>query len=822
MTSETATLPHPGEQEDYGAGDIVVLRGLDAVRKRPGMYIGDTDDGSGLHHMAYEIIDNAVDEAQAGHCDRIEVILAEDGSLSVSDNGRGIPVAIHPEEGVSAAEVVLTKLHAGGKFNQNSYKVSGGLHGVGAAVVNALSDWMTASIHRDGREHVIRFRDGGVVEAPLSIVAPSERRGTTVTFKPSPSIFSVTAFSFRTISERCKILACLNSGVTFVIRSIDRNGKSVDEETFHYEGGLDELTRQKIGERTTVTGAPLTFSGTSVQTTPAGVEKSIDVSVSLVWTSGYEQASFSCFTNNIPQRDGGAHLTGLKTALNNALKPVLESNRKKSDKVDPTADDILEGLVAVLSIKLPDPKFSSQTKDKLVSGEAQPAVYAALAPALRTWLAENPSVGKAISEKVFTAARAREAARMSREKTQRKGLFEGGSLPGKLWDCQERNPALTELYLVEGDSAGGTAKSGRDRKYQAILPLRGKILNVEGQSAHRILSSEAITTIIQALGVGGIRENCDLSKLRYHKIVIMTDADVDGAHIRTLLMTFFQREMPQLVAAGHLHIAQPPLYGVGAGKKMTYLKDDAALEAYTARVGTQGAQMTLPDGTVIEGARLRQIAERAIVQSRLIESVDEAIRLPALTSLIAISYAWLPYLEDQDNREAALGYLCDNMPARMPGTRWSGTVTKDGYHFSYRQRGVTRTIVFPADIVHSAAGQRLSRDASMGDVFDSAGSVLTDAQGECYRILSPADLVRVIETIAAIGKLSRFKGLGEMNDSQLWETTLNPESRTLLRVDATDSERCDDIISRLMGNLPEERKIFIEENYDRAGFLSDA
>ncbi len=800
----TTDTPGLGE-EAYDAASIKVLKGLEAVRKRPGMYIGDTDDGSGLHHMVFEVVDNAIDEALAGHCDTVSITLNPDGSVSVEDNGRGIPVEIHPEEGVSAAEVIMTQLHAGGKFDQNSYKVSGGLHGVGVSVVNALSEWLELVIWRDGKEHRMRFTRGEP-DAPLAVVGEAgARTGTRVTFLPDARIFTDREFDFARLEHRLRELAFLNSGVRITIsdlRHVER--KTVD---LHYEGGIGAYVRYLDRNRNPLIGEPIMIRGE---------RDGIVLELALQWNDGYYENVF-CFTNNIPQRDGGTHLAGFRAALTRTINAyVQESGMAKRAKVSLSGDDAREGLTAVLSVKVPDPKFSSQTKDKLVSSEVRPVVESITADRLSQWFEEHPAEARAIIQKIIDAAAAREAARKARELTRRKGALDVASLPGKLADCQERDPAKSELFIVEGDSAGGSAKQGRDRAFQAILPLRGKILNVERARFDRMLSSNEIGTLITALGTGIGREDFDLSKLRYHKIIIMTDADVDGAHIRTLLLTFFYRQMPQLIEEGHLYIAQPPLYKVARGRSEVYLKDDRALEDHLIAQGLDEA--VLIDGHEVShgGAELADIVERARQIHHVMGMIPARYRADLLETLALVGGLDPEVIEDpaRMGEYAALAAERRNRFASSEERAgWRPAPAEPGaYHFVQTVRGVSDRHHFDAALLHSSEARRLHElTRPLAGLFDRP--VVLRRKGDEARVPRPS---RLFEEVLAFGRkglaIQRYKGLGEMNPEQLWETTLDPAARTLVQVRVEQADEADEMFARLMGDLVEPRRRFIQEN----------
>ena len=799
--------PRPEINEaDYSANSIKVLRGLEAVRKRPGMYIGDTDDGSGLHHMVYEVVDNAIDESLAGHCDRIDVILNGDGSVTVRDNGRGIPVDIHPTEGVSAAEVIMTQLHAGGKFDQNSYKVSGGLHGVGVSVVNALSAKLHLTIWRGGKKHEMTFADGAAV-APLAVTGDAEpgQRGTEVTFTPSKEVFTKTDFDLPTLEHRLRELAFLNSGVRLILTD-DRHaeGKTVE---LYYEGGIVAFVKYLDRSKTSQIGEPILVRAE---------RDGITVECSLQWNDSYHETML-CFTNNIPQRDGGTHLAGFRGALTRQINAYAnDSGIAKKEKVTLAGDDAREGLTCVLSVKVPDPKFSSQTKDKLVSSEVRPVVEAVVNEQLEIWFGEHPSEAKRIVTKVVEAAAAREAARKARELTRRKGALDIASLPGKLADCQEKDPALSELFLVEGDSAGGSAKQGRDRKFQAILPLKGKILNVERARFDKMLSSKEIGTLITALGTGIGRDEFDINKLRYHKIIIMTDADVDGSHIRTLLLTFFYRQMPELVERGYLYIAQPPLFRAKKGDKLRYLKDERELEAFLIDNGTSDAVLTLEGGEQRAGADLADIVARAAKAKHLMAPLATRVGNAEIVEQVAIAGAFnLDQLGDRTLRQAAVAYVAQRLNALAEEYQagWSGDLTEDGgLIFQRTLRGVTERRVVDASLLRSSEARALDEMAAELQALYQKPAQLSH-KDESQRINGPASLVDAIFTSGRKGiTISRYKGLGEMNPEQLWETTLDRNQRLLLQVKVAHADEAEGVFTTLMGDAVEPRRDFIQEN----------
>ena len=785
----------------YDASSIQVLEGLEPVRKRPGMYIGDTDDGSGLHHMVFEVVDNAVDEVLAGYASRVEVRINADGSVTVTDDGRGIPVDLHEEMGVSAAQVIMTVLHAGGKFNQNSYKVSGGLHGVGVSVVNALSDWLHLRIWRDGHEHEMRFHRGGEPLAPLRVVGPqAERRGTELTFMPSIDVFTKTEFSCAVLEHRLRELAFLNSGVHITLR--DLRVEPPVTEVLHYEGGVEAFVRWIDRAKTAVIDPPVVL---------AAERDGIEVETALQWNDSYHETAL-CFTNNIPQRDGGTHLTGFRNALTRALNAYAESSGVlKRDKVQLTGDDMREGLTCVLSVKMPDPKFSSQTKDKLVSSEVATVVSGAVGDGIARWLEEHPAEAKVILGKVVEAATAREAARRARELTRRKGALDIANLPGKLADCQERDPRKAELFIVEGDSAGGSAKQSRDRSFQAILPLRGKILNVERARLDKMLGSEQIGTLITALGTG-IRDDFDINRLRYHRIVIMTDADVDGSHIRTLLLTFFYRHLPQIVEDGHLYIAQPPLYRVKRGAKERYLKDDPALEDYLVEDGLEGAELILPDGRVIDGTETHDLVTRARgIRSLLLQL---ARRLPIdLLEAVALAGGFVELALDDPTTALALGQRAVAILKDGGKGAWQVTTGDDGelvFHLQRNERRERHRLA-PA-LARSPEARRVAHAlAEIGSAF-ALGTRLVRKEHE-VPIHGPLSL---LDAVFAQGRkglaIQRYKGLGEMNPEQLWETTLDPARRAMLQVRVEHADEADEIFSTLMGDTVDPRREFIQEN----------
>ncbi|MGD9615005.1 MAG: DNA topoisomerase (ATP-hydrolyzing) subunit B [Alphaproteobacteria bacterium] len=818
---ENATAPHnvDPQLEDsaraYDERSIKVLHGLDPVRKRPGMYIGDTDDGSGLHHMIYEVVDNAIDEALEGYCDTVTVTLNAEGSCTVTDNGRGIPVGIHAEEGVSAAEVIMTQLHAGGKFDQNSYKVSGGLHGVGVSVVNALSSRLDLRIFRRGSEWFMRFCDG-VPEAPLAEIGPaptlppgSKREvmsGTEITFLPSPKTFSKTEFDFTTLEHRLRELAFLNSGVTLVLT--DLRGTEPKTVSFHYDGGLEAFVHYLDRSKQVLHAPPIAIRGE---------RDGIIIEIAMEWTDSYHETML-CFTNNIPQRDGGTHLAGFRAALTRTVNAYAnDSGIAKKEKVALAGEDMREGLTCILSVKLPDPKFSSQTKDKLVSSEVRPSVEGLVAERLQQWFEEHPADAKKIVAKVVEAAAAREAARKARDLTRRKSALDVANLPGKLADCQERDPAKSELFIVEGDSAGGSAKQGRDRRFQAILPLKGKILNVERARFDKMLSSAEIGTLIQALGTGIGSEDFEPEKARYHRIIIMTDADVDGSHIRTLLLTFFFRQMRALIEKGYLYIAQPPLYRLQRGNaKPVYLKDDAALEAYLFNTATRDAVFTTHDGGQRAGDDLRDLLEQARVQRRWVQSLAAKVGNAEIIEQAAIAGALAAGLDGDPNRaiEAArrTAERLDMIGNGAEG-RWQSEVNaRGGLIFSRNRQGVDERRLIEWSLLRSSEARRLDGDGErLRELYQRPGKLT--ARDKEYTITGPSSLVDSVMEIGRRGiEVNRYKGLGEMNPEQLWETTLDPEIRSLLQVRVSHEDLAEETFSTLMGDLVEPRRDFIQSN----------
>jgi DNA gyrase subunit B len=804
--AEPARKPAPAAASDYGAESIKVLKGLDAVRKRPGMYIGDTDDGSGLHHMVYEVVDNAIDEALAGFAKEVLVTLNPDGSCTVRDDGRGIPTGVHEGEGVSAAEVIMTQLHAGGKFDQNSYKVSGGLHGVGVSVVNALSSWLKLTIWRDGHEHFMEFHDGDAV-APLAVVGSAyDRRGTEVSFLPSTNTFTMTEFDFATLEHRLRELAFLNSGVTITLS--DMRHAVEKRETMRYEGGVEAFVKYLDRNKTALVPQPIVMKAE---------RDGVAIESALWWNDGYHE-NVLCFTNNIPQRDGGTHLAGFRGALTRQVTGYAESGgAARKEKVALTGDDCREGLTAVLSVKVADPKFSSQTKDKLVSSEVRPAVEGIVNDMLKAWFEEHPSEAKIIVGKVIQAAAAREAARKAREMT-RKSALGITSLPGKLADCQERDPAKSELFIVEGDSAGGSAKQGRDRAFQAVLPLRGKILNVERARMDKMLSSEQIGTLITALGTGIGTDEFAIDKLRYHKIIIMTDADVDGAHIRTLLLTFFYRQMREIIDRGHLFIAQPPLYRVSRGKSEQYLKDERALEDYLIDTGLEETSLRLSSGEVRAGNDLRKLVEEARAIRNLLNGLHSRYNRRVIEQAAIAGVLQTRVTSDPATAAAAAEYIARRLDALTDETErgWHGQFTEGaGFEFERTLRGVKEVAVIDQALLGSADARKLDEyAASLQQIYPRpTPPAMLRRKDEDTPIHGPVSL---FEAVTAAGRkgvaLQRYKGLGEMNPSQLWETTLDTNARSLLCVNVKEIDEANTIFDELMGDKVEPRRVFIEEH----------
>ena len=790
-------------EEDYSADSIKVLRGLEAVRKRPGMYIGDTDDGSGLHHMVYEVVDNAIDEALAGYCDLVVVALNKNGSVTVRDNGRGIPVDIHEEEGISAAEVIMTQLHAGGKFDQNSYKVSGGLHGVGISVVNALSEWLNLRIWRANKEYFMRFKKGEA-EAPLAIVGDSiEKRGTEVTFSPSAEIFTNIEFNFATLEHRLRELAFLNSGVKILL--IDNRLEESKEVEFYFTGGIEAYV-QYI-DRTKNALHPCISINTNNK------EAGITVDIAMQWTDSYHDNILS-FTNNIRQRDGGTHLIGFKAGLTRAITSYIEaSGANKKNKINFLGDDAREGLSCVLSVKVPDPKFSSQTKDKLVSSEVRPVVETAVYIKVLEWLEEHPAEAKIIINKIMEAAIAREAAKKARELTRRKSALEVSNLPGKLADCQEKDPAKSELFIVEGDSAGGTAKQGRDRKCQAILPLRGKILNIERARFDKMLESEQIGTLITALGTSVGKDDFAIGKLRYHKIVIMTDADVDGSHIRTLLLTFFYRHMRELIDKGYLYIAQPPLYKAKKGSSETYLKNEQALRDYLIKATINDASFIAANNEQINSSELSELIQQIIKFSTVLDQVGKRFHRN-IAECLAFNNMLNPGILIPSNQveiTKRISILNGN-DLEPDKTDWQVLINENDIEFFRFVRGLKESKILSKDQLEAFEFIQLEKLAqSFGPLFRGKPKlIIRDLQ---FDIKLPTELLNSIIEHGKKGiSIQRFKGLGEMNSEQLWETTLDPTKRTLLQVRVNEIDDAEEIISTLMGNVVEPRREFIQEN----------
>ncbi len=787
--------------QEYGADSIKVLKGLEAVRKRPGMYIGDTDDGSGLHHMVYEVVDNGIDEALAGHADAVTVTIHDDSSVSVSDNGRGIPVGIHEGEGVSAAEVIMTQLHAGGKFDSNSYKVSGGLHGVGVSVVNALSDWLELRIWREGKEHVARFEGGFTVEH-LKVVGDTDRTGTEVRFMASTGTFSNLEYVFETLEKRLRELAFLNSGVRIILND-ERPVEPLRTELI-YEGGVKEFVKYLDRHKSSIMPEPIFITGE---------KDDIGVEVAMWWNDSYHENVLP-FTNNIPQRDGGAHMAGFRGALTRTINNYAQSSGiAKREKVSFTGDDAREGLTCVLSVKVPDPKFSSQTKDKLVSSEVRPAVEGLVNEKLAEWFEENPQEARIVVSKIIEAAHAREAARKARDLTRRKTAMDVNFLAGKLKDCSEKDPSKTEVFLVEGDSAGGSAQTGRDRQTQAILPLKGKILNVERARFDRMLGSQEIGNLVMALGTGIGRDEFNIAKLRYHKIVIMTDADVDGAHIRTLLLTFFFRQMPQLIENGHLYIAQPPLYKVTRGKSEVYLKDQPAMEDYLIGQGIEGAMLRQGNGEEISGQDLARVVDLARQMRRVVDAFPTHYPRHILEQA-AIAGAFVPGAVD-----ANLQGVADKVAQRLNliafeyERGWHGRITQDhGIRLARILRGVEEVRTLDGRMMRSGEARRSgSFTEHLQEVYDLPATLVRKDRSQL--IHGPLDLLDAILTEGEKGlSLQRYKGLGEMNPEQLWETTLDPDARTLLQVKVDDMAEADDLFTKLMGDVVEPRREFIQQN----------
>ncbi|MBO6853157.1 MAG: DNA topoisomerase (ATP-hydrolyzing) subunit B [Marivivens sp.] len=796
-------MSEPAQQpQDYGADSIKVLKGLEAVRKRPGMYIGDTDDGSGLHHMVYEVVDNGIDEALAGHADYVHVKIHADSSVSVRDNGRGIPVEMHKEEGVSAAEVIMTQLHAGGKFDSNSYKVSGGLHGVGVSVVNALSNWLELRVWRNGKEHYAKFEHGDTTEHLRVVGDAGGETGTEVRFLASTDTFSNLDYVFETLEKRLRELAFLNSGVRIILED-ERPAEALRSELY-YDGGVREFVKYLDRSKSSIMSDPIHMTGE---------RDDIGVEVAMWWNDSFHENVLP-FTNNIPQRDGGTHMAGFRAALTRTItKYAQDTGIAKKEKINFTGDDAREGLTCVLSVKVPDPKFSSQTKDKLVSSEVRPAVENLVGEKLSEWFEENPNEAKQIVGKIIEAALAREAARKARELTRRKTAMDVNFLAGKLKDCSEKDPSKTEVFLVEGDSAGGSAQTGRDRRTQAVLPLRGKILNVERARFDRMLSSQEIGNLVMALGTGIGRDEFNIAKLRYHKIVIMTDADVDGAHIRTLLLTFFFRQMPELIEGGYLYIAQPPLFKVGRGRSEVYLKDQAALDEYLIEQGTEGAILRLGNGSEIAGADLRRVVDEARQLRRVLDAFPTHYPRHILEQA-AIAGGFVPGAVDAD-----LQGVADKVAKRLDlialeyERGWQGRITQDhGIRLARILRGVEEVRTLDGPMLRSGEARKTgSFTQSLQEIYETPAQL--HRKDRHQMIYGPLDLLKAILDEGERGlTLQRYKGLGEMNPDQLWETTLDPEARTLLQVKIDDLAEADDLFTKLMGDVVEPRREFIQQN----------
>lgn len=796
-----ADKPESSTAPEYGAHSIKVLRGLDAVRKRPGMYIGDTDDGSGLHHMVYEVVDNAIDEALAGHCDKVDVTLNADGSVTVADNGRGIPVDIHPEEGVSAAEVIMTQLHAGGKFDQDSYKVSGGLHGVGVSVVNALSEKLKLTIYSQGKKHYMSFTHGDA-DGRLAVVGEAgEKKGTEITFLPSKETFTQTIFDFGTLEHRLRELAFLNSGVTLILR--DERHEEPKEVVMHYEGGVQAFVSYLDRSKNALHAPSIIIQGE---------REGIIVDLAMEWTDSYHETTL-CFTNNIPQRDGGTHLAGFRAALTRAINSYASEQGKK-EKINLTGEDMREGLTCVLSVKAPDPKFSSQTKDKLVSSEVRTAVEGIVGDRFQQWLEEHPAESKKIIERIMEAALAREAARKARELTRRKGALDIASLPGKLADCYEKDPAKTEMFIVEGDGAGGSAKQGRKSQYQAILPLRGKVLNVERARFDKMIHSEQIGTLITALGTGIGRDDFNIEKLRYHKIILMTDADVDGSHIRTLLLTFFYRQMPEIIEKGYLYVARPPLFKATRGKSVLYLKDEKALDNYLIEGGLEGAILTLANGSQVGGADLRRIVNICAETEHFLKVPSRQIGAPFILEQAAVAGILnVETYEGQSSQSAQKLAERLNLIAKEGQKSWQAEV--DEAHTLCVKRtlqGVEENYKIRLSLLATAEVRQLER---LKTILEEAftGIPTLKIKDESIPIMGPLSLLELVLERGRKGfSIQRYKGLGEMNPDQLWETTLDPEVRTLLQVRIEHLDEASEIFSTLMGDIVEPRREFIQDN----------